>query len=73
MATSGCSAGIRASADAAVPASPTTWMSGWASSSSRTPSRTISWSSSRKTPIVLSPGPTSLIADTIASGTLKGA
>ena len=42
IATSGRSAGMRASAEAAVPASPTTTMSGSASSSSRTPRRTIS-------------------------------
>ena len=41
-ATSGRSAGILASADAAVPASPTTTMSGSDSSSSLTPRRTIS-------------------------------
>ena len=41
-ATSGRSAGMRASADSAVPASPTTAMSGSASSRSRTPLRTIS-------------------------------
>ena len=41
-ATSGRSAGMRASADAAVPASPTTMMSGSASNSSRTPRRTTS-------------------------------
>ena len=48
-ATSGRSAGILASADAAVPASPMTVISGSASSMSLTPRRTISWSSSRKT------------------------
>ncbi len=41
-ATSGRSAGIRARADSAVPASPTTVMSPSASSRSRTPVRTIS-------------------------------
>ena len=41
-ATSGRSAGIRASADSAVPASPITLISGSVSSSSRTPRRTIS-------------------------------
>jgi hypothetical protein len=41
-ATSGRSAGIRASAEDAVPASPTTVMSGSASSRSRTPRRTTS-------------------------------
>jgi hypothetical protein len=48
-ATSGRSAGMRASAEDAVPASPTTRMSGSASSRSRTPLRTTSWSSSRNT------------------------
>jgi hypothetical protein len=48
-ATSGRSAGILASADAAVPASPITSMSPSASSMSRTPRLTISWSSRRKT------------------------
>ena len=42
IATSGRSAGIRASADWAVPASPITVMSDSASSRSRTPRRTIS-------------------------------
>src|SRR5215472_1392937 len=51
-ATSGRSAGMRASADWAVPASPTTMMSGSASSRSLTPRRTISWSSSRNTLMV---------------------
>jgi hypothetical protein len=41
-ATSGRNAGIRASAEAAVPASPTTVISPSASSRSRTPFRTIS-------------------------------
>ena len=50
-ATSGFSAGIRASAEDAVPASPTTVMSGSASSRSRTPRRTTSWSSRRNTAI----------------------
>ena len=51
LSTSAISAGMRARADSAVPASPTTTMSGSASSRSRTPFRTISWSSSRNTPI----------------------
>jgi hypothetical protein len=49
-ATSGRSAGIRASAADAVPASPITQMSGSASSRPRTPLRTISWSSRTNTP-----------------------
>src|SRR5579863_6299587 len=51
-ATSGCSAGMRARADSAVPASPATVMSPSASSRSRTPLRTISWSSRRNTLIM---------------------
>ena len=42
---------MRASAEDAVPASPTTLMSGSASSRSRTPRRTTSWSSKRNTAI----------------------
>src|SRR5437764_4102967 len=50
-ATSGRTAGTRASASAAVDASPTTSMSPSDSSRSRTPRRTTSWSSSRNTRI----------------------
>jgi hypothetical protein len=53
-ATSGRSAGILARAEDAVPASPTTVMSPSASSMSRTPRLTISWSSSRNT--LIGPG-----------------
>ena len=48
-ATSGCTAGIRCSASAAVLASPTTFIRGCASSRSIRPRRTISWSSRMKT------------------------
>src|SRR5829696_5467423 len=58
-ATSGRTAGTRASASAAVEASPTTVRSGSPSSSSATPRRTISWSSSRNTRIVAVTRPSS--------------
>src|SRR6266571_1474280 len=51
-ATSGCSAGIRASAAAAVSASPITSMSASLASRARMPRRKISWSSTRKTLIL---------------------
>ena len=51
MATSGRSAGMRAVASAASPDSPTTSMSPADSSRARSPCRTTSWSSSRKTRI----------------------
>src|SRR5688500_8780323 len=54
-ATSGLVAGMRPYASSAVPASPTTSMSASASSISRTPRRTISWSSRRNTRVVTGP------------------
>ena len=56
-ATAGRSAGIWASAADAVLASPITWMSGSASKRTRTPRRTISWSSRMNTPIGFLSGP----------------
>src|SRR5690606_17811035 len=53
--TSGLSAGIRASACAAVAASPTTVSSASDSSMSATPRRTTSWSSTRNTRIMRHP------------------
>src|SRR2546423_1133907 len=50
-ATSGRLMGMRMSASAAVPASSTTWMSPSASTSERSPWRTTSWSSRRKSRI----------------------
>src|SRR5581483_6202655 len=54
-ATSGCVAGMRLRACSAVVASPTTVRSSSASRRSRRPRRTISWSSSRNTFVVMPP------------------
>ena len=65
-ATSGRVGGTLVIASSASDASPTTWKPSWASNSSRSPRRTISWSSSRK--ILMGTAPPKLLSARLAGG-----